>query len=63
MYIKYGWYDYSAFCSRRIGVRWHSQQNRKYYEHIVRNADMELEPLSWPYSITTACAGVFFFLF
>jgi len=48
MYIKYGWYDYSAFYGRQIGIRWrwHSQQNGKYYEHIFTDGNMVLNALS-----------------
>lgn len=44
MYIKYGWYDYTAFYGRQIGIRWrwHSQQNGKYYEYIFTNGNMIL---------------------
>ncbi|MGG7447255.1 hypothetical protein ACQ3G7_14395 [Kosakonia oryzendophytica] len=47
MYIKYGWYDYSAFYGRQIGIRWrwHSQQNGKYYEYIFTNGNMILNAL------------------
>ncbi|MFW0767064.1 hypothetical protein ACN0IV_14645 [Trabulsiella odontotermitis] len=48
MLIKYGWYDYSAFYGRQIGIRWrwHSLLNRKYYEHIFTKGNMVLNALS-----------------
>ncbi|MGP3594298.1 hypothetical protein [Vagococcus sp. WN89Y] len=47
MYIKYGWYDYSAYYGRQIGIRWrwHSRLNGKNYEYIFTNANMVLKAL------------------